>query len=191
MMMCRLSVSCLKTLGHTLLIGYVLTLFSPILVFAEKKDWSRQFAGLDGVRLFCIDHSDGGYGESLCQEYMDAITASLKDAEIVLVRQGYFRSDEAPPENPPELNRPLNLTLFIRGTAGGDIAIQLRSRASVSYAAAVEKSGSGEGRSGELVMWERSTTGSGPAGQLRPAIVQAMVSRTASLIRLLTNHWPE
>ena len=158
---------------------------------SSASDWPKQFAGLDGVALSCKDHSDGGYGRELCESYLKEVEQTIAKAGVPVINQGFFRHDEDQPKKPEEFENPLNVKLFIRGTAGGTIAIQLRSRASVTYEAAVEKGVEGEGRSGELVVWERSVTGSGPSKQLRPAISQAMVSRSSSLLGAVSKHWPD
>lgn len=157
---------------------------------AQKTDWKTQLAGLDGVALSCIDHSDGNYGKKLCKGYLDRMESEMKKAGIPTVRQGFFRFDEEEPGKPEEFETPLNLRLFIRGTSGGTVAIQLRSRASVRYTAAVEKGSGGAGRSGELVLWEKSATGSGPSGELQGAIVEAMISRTAAVLKNINASWP-
>ncbi len=114
---------------------------------------------------------------------------SLSEANISVTNLGFFRDDDDQPGVPDQYKNPLNVKLFIRGTAGDQIAIQLRGRASVAYSTAVEKGSEGEGRSGELVLWERSTTGSGPAAQLQPAIVEAMISRSKTFLKNLKTNW--
>ena len=154
----------------------------------SSENWAAQLAGLDSVVVSCIDHSDGNYGDKLCAKYVQGVANRLKADGVNVVDLGYFRHDETVADRPNELKAPLNLVLFIRGTAGGQVAIQLRARASVTYLAAVEKGAEGAGRAGELVVWEKSTTGSGPAKQLQPAIVEAMSTRTKDLLKQLATH---
>lgn len=161
----------------------------PGLSHAAETDWKRQFAGLDGIVLICIDHSDGNYGKRICDDYLDGLEDELRAEEIPFDTPGYFRHDDEIPEGSEKFQTPLLVKLFIRGTAGNQIAIQMRARASVPYASAIEKGGDGQGRKGELVLWERSTTGSGPAKQLRPAIVEAMGSRSLSFTKAVREHW--
>lgn len=152
-------------------------------------DWKKQFSGLDIVALSCLDHSDGGYGKALCESYFSALETELVAAKVPVIRLGTFRPDGTEPLLPNEFDRALNVRLFVRGTAGNQIAVQLRSRASVTYLAAVEQGQTEDARSGELVLWENSVTGSGPSKPLREAISQAIVSRSETLLQNLRDHW--
>lgn len=155
-----------------------------------QTNWANQFAGLDGVALSCLDHSDGGYGGALCSAYLSGLEKELGAAKVPFVNLGAYRPDGEEPAVPDDFGKALNVRLFIRGTAGEQIAIQLRARASVTFEAAVEKGGDGAGRSGELVIWENAVTGSGPSAPLRDAISQAIASRSQTLLENLAEHWP-
>ena len=162
-------------------------LFSP--VSALSSDWSKQLAGLDGVASWCIDHADGKYGKKLCGKILDYMTEQLEQSEIPVEAFGYFRVDAPPTQKPKDIKNPLNLVLIIRGTSGGTVAIQLRWRASVSYQAAVEKGSDGEGRAGELVLHEKSFTGSGPNKRLQTAIGDAMVKHIGETFKEMLPAW--
>lgn len=162
-------------------------LVSPV---AAQTNWQNQFAGLDGVALSCLDHSDGGYGGELCSAYLTVLERELGAAKVPFVNLGSYRPDGTEPSVPDDFGKALNVRLFIRGTAGEQVAIQLRARASVTYAAAVEAGDDAPGRSGELVIWENAVTGSGPSAPLRDAISQAIASRSQTLLENLAEHWP-
>ncbi len=152
-------------------------------------DWKKQFAGLDVVALSCLDHSDGGYGKALCESYFTAFEGALEGSSVPVTILGSYRPDGTEPAVPQSLGKALNVRLFVRGTAGNQIAVQLRARASITYSAAVEQGGDTNPRSGELVIWENSVTGSGPSKPLRKAIAQAIVSRSETLIENLKLSW--
>lgn len=178
-------------LGFLLIAGPFQTAYAQNQAPNQARHEAAQFAGLDGIALTCIDHSDGSYGERLCNDYLESIETALASAGVPVTKQGYFRHDAEHPGKPAGYATPLNWTLFIRGTAGNTVAIQLRARASVSYEAAVERGTDSLGRRGELVMWERSVTGSGRAADLINPIREAMTTRSSAFLGNVTAHWPQ
>ena len=158
-------------------------------VSAGSSEWKRQLAGLDGVATWCVDHADGKYGKALCDKIQTSISAELKKNSIPVETFGYVRVDAQQAIVPKTIKSPLNLVLIIRGTAGNTAAIQLRWRASVTYVSAVEAGSNGEGRSGELVLHEKSYTGSGPVGELEKAIGDAMVAYISTVFEDMLPSW--
>lgn len=141
------------------------------------------------MAIACVSSTGEGYAKRICDTLSDNARSVLEAAGVRVAVSGYYREGGPAPDMPQGMERPLWITLYLRGTAGDRIAILVRGRASVAYTAAVEAGSGSAGRSGDLVMWEQSTVGSGPAGQLEPAIANAMSVKIDGLLAHVVKGW--
>ena len=157
------------------------------------QDWKQQLDGLDGVSVACSNANKEDYATRICEEMSDFAVGEFEEAAIAVVDLGAWDAhDGQEPARPDTMQRPLKVTVFVRGTNSGGIhAINLRSRLSVDYDKAVEAGSTDTGRKGELVLWEGSTTGSGPQTELTDAIIQAGWNKLAGQLRAVVSAWPE
>jgi hypothetical protein len=157
----------------------------------KEFDWAGQIMGLDGVTIACANANAEKYAAGICTDMMKRIHEKLEVAGIRAALLGsYFVKDEDRPAGPGELNTPMDITVFVRATnSDGVYAINLRNQISVAYENAVEAGSTGDGRKGNLVMWEGSTTGSGPRKQLSAAIVGASFQKLEEQIDAIIKVW--
>ncbi|MFN0263825.1 hypothetical protein ACKTEK_08100 [Tepidamorphus sp. 3E244] len=153
-----------------------------------ETDWARQLAGLDGVAIACVSSTGEKYAERICDRLTKSATQTLEKAGVPVASSGYHR-EGGPSPKLPEGMKPLEITIYLRGTPGGTAAILVRGRAAISYEAAVESGDEGTGRTGDLVIWEESTVGSGPVKQLEAAIANAMNDKLAGLLAHVADSW--
>lgn len=158
--------------------------------FAE--DWEQQLDGLNGVTIACSNANKEDYTARICEEMSAFALDAFEAAKIDVADLGAWDAHAGQePARPDAMAKPLKVTVFVRGTNSGGIhAINLRSRLSVDYDKAVESGSSGAGRSGELVLWEGSTTGSGPQSGLTDAIIQAAWKKLAGQLEAVVAAWP-
>ena len=154
-----------------------------------ETDWPAQFAGLDGVAVTCISSYEADRARRICDEMSTHVLARAEKAGAKAVATGYFKEGAETPARPDAFARPLDITIFIRGAANPD-GLFVATRASVAYEGAVEAGGAGPGRSGELVLYERSTLGTGPLSRLTPAIISAAKDRLEPFMVRLEENWP-
>ena len=154
-----------------------------------ETDWTRQLAGLDGVAIACVSSTGETYAERICDKLSENARKALDKASVPVAVAGYFREGGPSPDKPEGIAKPLQITIFLRGTPGGNAAILVRGRASIAYGAAVEAGSDEAGRSGDLVIWEESSVGSGPVKQLEAAIANAMTDKLAGLIAYVVKGW--
>ncbi len=162
--------------------------------YAETKtDWTGQLDGLDGVTIACGNANTEKYAAGICADMRKRTLEKFSSAGIRTTDLGdYFVKDVDRPANPPEMAAPLDITIFVRGTNSDSVyAINLRNQISVRYEKAVEEGASGAGRKGDLLMWEGSTTGSGPRKQLSAAIAGASFQKLEEQIDEIIRLWPK
>ncbi|MCB1421617.1 MAG: hypothetical protein KDJ69_03940 [Nitratireductor sp.] len=159
---------------------------------AEEIDWPQQIAGLDGVTVGCSNANKEKYAAKICSDMTGHIMAELGKANITAADLGaWYSHDEEEPAKPGTMVTPLKVTVFVRGTnSGGTHAINLRSRLSVDYEKAVEAGSESPARKGELVLWEGSTTGSGPRDALAKAITKAAMEKLDAELKQVIEAWP-
>ena len=159
---------------------------------AAQIDWPQQIAGLDGVTVGCSNANKEKYAAKLCSDMTGHVMAELQKANIAAADLGaWYSHDEEEPAKPGTMTTPLKVTIFVRGTnSGGTYAINLRSRLSVDYEKAVEAGSEGPVRKGELVLWEGSTTGSGPRDALARAIAGAATEKLDAELKQVIEAWP-
>lgn len=155
-------------------------------------DWPSQIAGLDTVTIACANANKEKYAADICADMRKRIRTKLESAGISVADLGdYFVKETARPSNPGATGSPLAITVHVRATdSNGVHAINLRNHISVFHQAAVEQGSDGAGRKGELVMWEGSTTGSGPRKQLAAAIVGASFKKLEVQLDEIVKAWP-
>ena len=154
-----------------------------------ETDWVRQLAGLDGVVIACVSSTGEKYAERICDALSNKTRLTLQEESVPVAVAGYFREGGPAPDMPGNMTRPLQITIYLRGTPGGTAAILVRGRAAVAYEAAVEAGETGAGRTGDLVIWEESAVGSGPVKQLESAITNAMNDKLAGLLAHIAKGW--
>lgn len=174
-----------------------LTILTFIFVFfsyhAMAENWERQINGLDGITITCANANKEKYAARMCKNMLRDIEAKFQNTAIsVRVLGSYFVKTKTAPPKPASLANPLNIVVYVRGTHSSNIlAIHLRSRISVSYEHAIEAGSEGETRSGELVLWEGSTTGAGPRKPLLPAITKAAIKKLSKQLTEIIAAWPK
>ncbi len=161
-----------------------------------QPDWANLLPGLDGITITCANANEEKYAARICDEMLERINARFEPAKIpVAVLGSYFSKTEDAPAKPDTMATPLRLTVHVRGTNSGNVyAINLRNDISVAYENAVEASRNGEsikGRKGNLVLWQVSTTGSGPRNQLTSAIASASLRKLEVQIDEIIRNWPK
>lgn len=156
-------------------------------------DWTGQLDGIDGVTIACGNANTEKYAAGICADMRKRTLEKFSSAGISTTDLGdYFVKDADRPANPPEMTAPLDITIFVRGTNSDSVyAINLRNQISVRYEKAVEEGASGAGRKGDLLMWEGSTTGSGPRKQLSAAIAGASFQKLEEQIDEIIRLWPK
>ena len=167
-------------------------LLSAAPAIAAEIGWPQQIAGLDGVTVGCDNANMEKYAAKLCSDMTGHVLTELGKANIAAADLGSWYSHEAEePAKPGTMATPLKVTIFVRATDSNGIhAINLRSRLSVDYAQAVEAGSDGPARKGELVLWEGSTTGSGPRDALAGAIVKAATEKLDAELKRVIEAWP-
>ena len=146
--------------------------------------------GFDGLLTRCVISTDRKYAGKMCDRL---VAAAQNEAKTNAISHHHAGTDDwdsgmvgptAPADS--EFKNPLWLTFFIRGT-GGDVPGALaRASFHVPYAAAVEKGDdAGAPREGQLVIWEESIIGSGPAKQLGPAVADAVAKKMSPVFAAL------
>ena len=154
-----------------------------------ETDWTRQLAGLDGVVIACVSSTGETYAERICDKLSENARKALDKASVPVAVAGNFREGGPSPDKPEGMARPLQVTIYLRGTPGGNAAILVRGRASIAYGAAVEAGSDEAGRSGDLVIGEESSVGAGPVKQLEAAIANAMNDKLAGLLAHVAKGW--
>lgn len=168
---------------------YAIALLTAASGHAES-DWKNQFSGLDGVAVTCVSSFASKRAEQICEEMSAHVKARAEKAGATAVASGYFLEGDTSPPKPEGMAKPLDVVIFIRGSEDPP-GLFIGTRASVTYTAAVE-AGSGEkGRSGDLVIYERTTLGTGPLKRLQPAIAGAAKDRLEPLMVLMDEYWPK
>lgn len=160
---------------------------------SNAEDWSQQLTGLDGVTVGCANANEEKYAAAICVSMSEYALKELAQAGISAVDIGsWYVHQKDEPSRPDSLAKPLKITFFVRGTnSGSTYAINVRSRLSVDYVAAVEAGSADAGRKGELVLWEGSTTGSGPRDGLRKAITKSAREKFAEEFLQVLESWPK
>lgn len=170
-------------------------LLSATSVHAEiaKVDWASQTGGLDGVTVACANANKEKFAARICKEMMAQTREKFESAGIrVTVLGSYFVKEELRPSDPDGLGTPLAITTYIRASdSDGVHAINVRNQISVFYSAAVEAGVNENSRTGELVIWSGSTTGSGPRDPLRAAITGASFQKLEVQIDEIVKAWPK
>lgn len=176
----------------SLLSTIVAMLALPPASLAGEVDWSSQIAGLESVTVTCANANREKYAARICADMRKRVVETFSDAGIAIADLGDYPVKEAArPANPARVTRPLSVTIYVRAThTDGVHAINLRNHISVFYEAATEQ-GDNNPRKGELVMWEGSTTGSGPRDQLAAAIVGASYQKLETQLEEITRAWPK
>lgn len=156
---------------------------------ANADDWKAQLKGLDGVVLWCTDASKQKLGVRVCEKFLNQAQDKFGAKDVPVKRKGYLSDKDEQPDH-AFLKGKLAYRLFIRGVKDRDMSLQLRVRASVAYAAAVERDDASNPRKGDLVLWERSTVGAGPANELEKQISDFVLGYSAENLDEIVSGWP-
>lgn len=160
---------------------------------ANAQDWEGQLDGLDGVVIVCANANKEKYAARICNDLIDFVETQFGAAQIRVVSLGSYSVHNGTEPKPPEgFKAPLKVTIFVRGArSGGIFAVNVRTRLSVVYRRAVEAGAQGNGRRGELVMWEKQVTGAGPRRGLARAITDVGRKNLASQLPAVIRAWPK
>ncbi len=158
------------------------------------------FSGLDGIKASCIVSTKRKYAIKMCA----ALAENGKNLADVNGVKFFFAgsrfTDEAKLAQTSdsllklEINNPLNVEFFIRGTEGNTAGASIRIVASVDYQQAIDKavaSNSQAPRSGKLVLWEEAAVANGPANRMGKALSAHMTRKLKTLINLFAQRKPK
>lgn len=185
----------LKQIAPTLLATALIALLpanSHADEYSPDIDWKSQIAGLEGATVTCANANKEGYAAGICSAMRERTVRKFEEAGIPIADLGdYAVKETARPNNPDHIATPLAITVHVRASdSNGVYAINLRNHISVFFEAAIEQGREQVGRKGELVMWEGSTTGSGPRKQLAAAIVGASFQKLEEQLNEIVKAWP-
>jgi len=153
----------------------------------------ENFSGLDGIKASCIVSTKRKYAIKMCT----ALAENGKNLADVNGVKFFFAgsrfsgntklADTLETLRKLEINNPLNVEFFIRGTEGKTAGASIRIVASVDYQQAIEKDGALNPqvpRSGKLVLWEEAAVANGPANRMGKALSAHMTRKLKTLINL-------
>jgi len=146
--------------------------------------------GFDGILTRCVISTDREYAGRMCDRLIAAAEKEAKTNSISHQHAGTenWNSGMVSPTMPQgsQFKTTLWLTFFVRGTGGKVPGALARASFHMPFAAAVEQGDTGgTPREGQLVIWEESIIGSGPAKQLGPAVADAVAKKMAPVFTAL------
>ena len=153
----------------------------------------ENFSGLDGIKASCIVSTKRKYAIKMCT----ALAENGKNLADVNGVKFFFAGSRFSGDTKLvntsktlrklEINNPLDVEFFIRGTEGKTAGASIRIVASVDYQQAIEKDGALNPqvpRSGKLVLWEEAAVANGPANRMGKALSAHMTRKLKTLINL-------
>ena len=153
----------------------------------------ENFSGLDGIKASCIISTKRKYAKKMCH----TLAENGKNLTEVNGVKFFFAgsrfagdakfADTSETMRKLEINNPLNVEFFIRGTEGKTAGASIRIVASVDYQQAIDKDGALNTqipRSGKLVLWEEAAVANGPANRMGKALAAHMTRKLKTLINL-------
>ena len=160
----------------------------------------ENFSGLDGINASCIVSTKRKYAENMCA----TLAKNGKNlAEVNGVNFFFAGSRFAGDTNLADtseilrklnINIPLNVEFYIRGTEGKTAGASIRIVGSVNYQQAIDKAGDPNlqiPRSGKLVLWEEAAVANGPANRMGKALSAHMTKKIKTLINLFSQRKPK
>ena len=184
------------TLAVLLMIGTTVTIHS-----ADADDIAiENFSGLDGIRASCIVSTKRNYAKKMCATLAKNGKSLAEVNGVKFFFEGSRSAGEAKFSETSEtlqdlqIDNPLNVEFFIRGTEGKTAGASVRIVASVNYQQAIDKAitaNSQVSRSGKLVLWEEAAVANGPANRMGKALSAHMTKKLKTLINLFSQRKPQ
>jgi len=168
-----------------LLLVWLVVILSSVGAMAANQDWKprpENLTGIDGVGIRCIVSSDREFVHKMCKTLIEAGMEKASAAGIKAASSGITwerNPDEAhlAATRSAEIDNPLLLEFFIRGTDGDPVSGAIHILASVEYSGAIEQGSDQPPRAGRLLIWENAGTASGPVKLVPDALAAHMAKK--------------